>query len=122
MAVLDYANGTRLATVANVPSDVPIVNTQTDRIVLASGTGLVQCFRETGLPFPLVHYQIEPQKKAAKPVLKAPGQKSEEKAVPAEGDPFAPGAKPATPAADPFADPAAKPAAPPAAGDPFATP
>jgi outer membrane protein assembly factor BamB len=124
LVVLDNATGTRLGAIANVPNDIPIVNTQTDRIVLASGTGLVQCFREANLPFPVVHYHIEPQKKTAKPVPKAPGQKTDENAPPKEVDPFAPGARPATPAAgDPFAEPpAAKPAAPRPGGDPFATP
>jgi outer membrane protein assembly factor BamB len=125
LAILDTATGSRLGTITGIPSEVPVLNAQTDRILLVSTTGLVQCLREINLPFPVVHYQIEPQKKVAKPVPKTTAQKSEEKpAQPADADPFAPGAtKPAAAApTDPFAaPPPAKPAAPPGA-NPFGSP
>jgi outer membrane protein assembly factor BamB len=127
LAVLDAATGRRLGTVPAPHSDIPVLNTQTDRILLVSSTGLVQCLRETDLPFPVVHYMIEPQKKAAKAAPQAQGQKTDAKdqQMP-DNDPFGPGGgKPAAaPAAsaDPFAAPAAKPAAPAAGADPFATP
>jgi len=127
LVILDTASGSRLGAIANVPSDVPVLNTQTDRILLVSSTGMVQCLRETSLPWPLVHYQIEPQRKAARPMAKSGKSKADDKTAPLnDTDPFGPsGAKPAAPPAgtDPFADPApAKPAAPAAGGDPFAKP
>jgi len=129
LVILDTATGSRLGAVTAPQSDVPFLNTQTDRILLVSSTGLLQCLRETNLPFPLVHYQIEPQKKAANLAPRVQSQKGPEKTEPKEADPFAPGAAkpdaapPAAGVSDPFADPApAKPAAPPAGADPFATP
>ena len=126
--ILDTSTGSRLGTITGIVNDVPVLNAQTDRILLVSSTGLVQCLREINLPFPVVHYQIEPQQKITKAAPKTEAQKSEDKAAPAgDTDPFGPGAtKPATPSAgatDPFAaPPATKPAAPPAGADPFAKP
>lgn len=125
LVILDAASGSRLGAIAGAGGDVPVTNTQTDRILLVTSTGLVQCLRETNLPFPVVHYQIEPQQKVARPAPKVEGQKAEEKpAAAADADPFggAPGKPAAPPAAtDPFAAPGAKPAAPPG-GDPFGRP
>jgi putative pyrroloquinoline-quinone binding quinoprotein len=125
LVVLDTATGSRLGAIAGVPSDVPLMNAQTDRLILVSSTGLVQCFREANLPWPVVHYLIEPQKKIAKPLPSTQGPKTEEKSTaPTETDPFAPTGNQPPPrpaAADPFAAPAAaKPAGP--AADPFAAP
>jgi outer membrane protein assembly factor BamB len=129
LAILDAATGSRLGTVAAPQSDAPFLNTQTDRIFLVSSTGLVQCLRETNLPFPIVHYRIEPREKVAKVVPTKRGSKTEEKSEQKEADPFGdsptrPSSPPAAAGADPFAAPAApKPATPPPPGDnPFATP
>jgi hypothetical protein len=106
LAILDTASGTRVGTIPSVPSDMRFSNAQTDRIFLVSSTGLLQCLHEVNLPWPVVHFQIEPQKKAATVALpKKPEDKSSQ---PAESDPFGPagGSKPAAPAApgaDPFA-------------------
>jgi hypothetical protein len=134
LAVLDAASGSRLASIPNVHSELPLINTQTDRILLVNSTGLVQCLREADLPWPVVHYQIEPQKKLSKAKSKEPKAKTEEKTDQKDIDPFATGGgKPAAtapavapPAAspDPFAVPpvaGAKPGTPPS-GDPFANP
>src|SRR5262245_4341988 len=118
LAILDTASGTRVGTVPSVPADMPFLNPQTDRIFLVSSTGLLQCLHEVNLPWPLVHYQIEPFKKPTVTPPKMPGQKTSQ---PVENDPFGPaGGKSAPPATDPFGE-SAKPAAPAAAGgDPFA--
>src|SRR5439155_12922759 len=93
LAILDTSTGSRLGTVTGIVSDVPVLNAQTDRILLVSSTGLVQCLREINLPFPVVHYQIEPQQKITKAAPKTEAQKSEDKAAPAgDTDPFGPGA------------------------------
>ena len=114
LAILDTATGTRVGTLTGVRADVPVLNSQTDRILLVHSSGLIQCLREINNPFPVVHYQIEPQHKAtAKAPPKGEAKKTQDQQPPSQDtiDPFAP----TTPA---------KPAAPPAAGgDPFgATP
>jgi len=119
LAILDAATGSRLGSVPSVPADTPFLNSQTDRIFLVNSTGLLQCLRETSLPWPVVHYQIEPQRKATIALPKKPDEKSEQ---PKDNDPFGPaGGKPAGSTTDPFAEPAKPAAAPRAAGaDPFA--
>jgi outer membrane protein assembly factor BamB len=127
LAILDAETGSRLATVPGIVSDLPLMNIQTDRLVLVSGTGMVQCFREAQRPFPLVHFVIEQPTQAARPAPRTATPKTDDtQPQPAATDPF--DAAPARPAAppppagdDPFgAPPAAAP--PPPAGDPFGTP
>jgi outer membrane protein assembly factor BamB len=117
LAILDTVSGSKLGSIAVGQLDMPFMNVDTDRIILASSTGLVQCFREANLPWPVTHFRSDvPQKEA--PAAKQPPQQ------PAGG----PAPAPMPPAADPFgtSDPfAPKPAtpAPPAGGavpDPFA--
>jgi hypothetical protein len=98
-------------------NDVPVVNVQTDRILLATATGLIQCLREADLPFPVVHYEME-----AAPPVKGPAKPATEGQDPQQPE------KPADPfgnAPDPFAAGGTRPAAAPAAGgaaaDPFGT-
>jgi outer membrane protein assembly factor BamB len=129
LAILDAQSGSRLATAANLTSDLPLMNTQTDRLVLISGTGMVQCLREADRPFPQVHYLIEPPAKVGRPTPRpgAPKPDDAQPQPPAQTDPFdaappRPSAPPPPASDDPFAaPPAAAPAAP--AADPFgATP
>jgi hypothetical protein len=113
LVILDAATGSRLGAVPAPQTDLPVLNTQTDRILLVSSTGLMQCFRETNRPFPVVHYLIEPRQKVVKAAPKSQTQKAEEKTEPTtDADPFGsgapkPAAKPAAEGADPFATPAA---------------
>ena len=119
LVLLDPATGSRLGTLPASQWDASFMNVQTDRIILASSTGLVQCLRESNQPFPLLHYWL-PANKAAVPTKlpTRPAEKTEPSTSPST-DPFGG-------AADPFAAPGAKPAeapaAAPAAADPFATP
>jgi outer membrane protein assembly factor BamB len=121
IAILDAASGSRLGSLPAAASNVPLLNPQTDRIFLVTSAGFIQCLRETERPWPVVHFQIEPQEKAVKRTPTTSGAKPDEKKEQAT-DPFgAPGAPASTPpAADPFGDPAAAPPAAPAAADPFA--
>ena len=137
IAVIDLKSGSRLATVSASRLDVKFLNQKTDRIIVGDSTGLLQCFRESRLHWPIVHEAIEPKKKAVPslPTTPAPGTTEPAPGTapadpfavpPAGGDPFAP-AKPApaaAPAGDPFAAPMtpATPAPKPADADPFATP
>ena len=106
---------------------MPVLNTQTDRIVLASSTGLIQSLRESSKPWPIVHYMIEPMRRQApRPLSKTSKAKAEMEAelAPTTSDPFnAPGAPaaPVNPLSDPFSDPNAppRPVAPPAGANPF---
>lgn len=109
LAILDTATGSRLGGIPSVPCDVPVLNAQTDRILLVSSTGLVQCLRETNLPWPVVHYKIEPPQKTAKTQPKT-GPKTDDKSLPpADTDPFgSPSGKSTSPppaaGPDPFAE------------------
>jgi hypothetical protein len=119
LVILDRATGSPLGMIAAPLLDVPILNNQTDRVILASSSGLVQCFREAARPFPTIHYMIEAKERDAKPA-KPEAPKTEEKTQPTtpktENDPFGG-------AADPFGGAPARPAAPPAAAaDPFGGP
>src|SRR5262245_1230673 len=127
LVILDADSGSRVGGIPAIPADIPIMNTQTDRIILASSTGLVQSLRESALPWPVVHYFVEPQRRTPRPLSKLGTPKAGDQTapLPATSDPFGtPGAAPAptAPLADPFADPnaAPRPAAPPPARDPFA--
>lgn len=107
LAILDAASGALIGTLPAQSLDLHVMNVQTDRILIGTNSGMLQCLRETGNYWPVVHFG---KLKAKKPTQPTKG-----------------GAKPAAdgdkPAADPFAAPAADPFAAPAAGaDPFAAP
>jgi hypothetical protein len=113
IAVLRAQSGVRLDTIPLRGMDIKLINSQTDRIYLASKRGLLQCLHELELAQPLRH-NLPPE-----PVAEQPGAEEEPAAEPAADD------APAD-AADPFATPPAddaNPFAAPAAGDnPFAAP
>jgi outer membrane protein assembly factor BamB len=115
LLALDAATGSRIGSLRVGRSEVPVLNSQTDRIFLVTPTGHIQCLREVGRPWPVVHYQIEHEKKTAK-TPQLPATKKEAKPA-GQSDPFG--------GADPFGGsaPATPASPPPAAGaDPFATP
>ena len=122
LTILETATGSKLGTIATGQVDMPYMNVDTDRIILASSTGLVQCFREANLPWPVSHMRSDAAK-TGMPAVKTPEAQPPAGGatpMPVNPDPFAGGA------ADPFAAPA-KPMPmpkPPAGGepDPFATP
>ncbi len=106
--ILDAQSGSRLGSIYASDLNLKYTNVLTDRIIIGTRTGLIQCIRERGLVYPVAHQQLEPiAPPAAQP----------------KGGPGAPAAKPA---ADPFADPGAvdpfggdAPAAPKPEADPF---
>ena len=65
LTILETATGSRLGTIAVGQLDMPFLNVETDRIILASSTGLVQCFREANLPWPVAHMRSEAAMKAS---------------------------------------------------------
>jgi outer membrane protein assembly factor BamB len=116
LTILDAATGSRLGTIFAGQIDFPFLNVQTDRILLVTSTGMVQCLRESNLSFPVTHYRFEVKKavQPAKTTTPRAGDKTEPTPTPGKADPFA----------DPFGAPAPK-SAPPAAEqavDPFAPP
>jgi hypothetical protein len=74
VAVLDARSGARLDVMPAVSMPIKLTNLDTDRIYLATGSGLIQCLHESELSDPIVHRtraQMEaealPAKKEAKP-------------------------------------------------------
>ena len=72
--VLDGKNGTLLDTIATESLPVKLTNSETDRILVASATGLIQCLHEVGLAQPLVRRLpvAEEQLASAAPQAKKP--------------------------------------------------
>jgi hypothetical protein len=125
LTILETATGSKLGTINTNQIDMPFLNVETDRIILASSTGLVQCFREASLPWPVSHMRSEAAMKGL-PAVKTPTAQPPAGGaapMPMPPDPFGGGAA----AADPFAPkptPMPPTPMPPAGGapDPFATP
>lgn len=89
IVVLSTASGARLDTIPAAGLDIKLVNTQTDRIYLATSTGLIQCLHETELSEPIVHRQ-PPEPVAEEPAAEeeaAEEPEAEEQAAPVD-DPF----------------------------------
>ncbi len=120
LSILDAKTGARIALMGTNQLDVFYSNTLTDRIIVGTTTGVVQCLHETELRWPLVHVTLVEAEQKRRPEIKQEGLDAKTKPSgaepkPAAGgeDPFGEGgAKPAADAADPFGDGAApKPAA-----------
>jgi outer membrane protein assembly factor BamB len=96
LTVLDTASGARLGSL-EIPglTDFTIRNTASDRIYLATATGMLQCLREITQPKPIEHvpgFAIAPKpKEGAAPATPADGSFPTDGSTPAA---------PATPAAD----------------------
>jgi outer membrane protein assembly factor BamB len=123
LVVIDARSGSRVASISAPELEVRMVNTETDRIVVGTPSGLLQCFREIDRKWPeirLMRDAANPPKKAEKPSEKkdegGKAKPSTEDAKPEGDDPFAKtpagGKKPGEEAAP--ADGAA-----PATADPF---
>lgn len=102
--ILDRASGTLLGRINFRGATVPLVNQETDRLYLASPTGLIQCLHETGLeepiryaPPPLPENLDAADAAAGAGTPAATGEAQPETAEPATDGPFA------TPDDDPFA-------------------
>lgn len=124
--ILRAKTGARIGSMPAMTADLNFVNTQTDRIFFGSKTGVLQCLREEGQEFPLLHIALrEPEDESTAPRPRAPGPRPME--TPAEDvDPFGgnatkpAAAAPADASEDPFGAPAAP--APPAPKPPSNTP
>lgn len=121
LVVIDARSGSRVASISAPELEVRMVNTETDRIVVGTPSGLLQCFREIDHKWPeirLMRDGTSPKKAAKTAEKKEEGETAKpmaEEAPAGEPDPFSrppAGAKkpatPATPAAEkpvPGADP-----------------
>ncbi|MGE0759809.1 MAG: PQQ-binding-like beta-propeller repeat protein [Pirellulaceae bacterium] len=106
LTILDVASGAELGSLSTEQCDLSFLNLKTDRIVLGTSSGMLQCLREVAQDVPLVHIPLVTQEPAAKPRARR---------KPATGDAEAPASGPANPFESNPA-PAAKPTA-----DPFST-
>ncbi len=97
LAAYDLAGGRSLGAIPLPTNDLPVHNSVTDRVYLATSTGLLQCLRETGLAKPLVHapgFAIPPKPQPGA----APAAPADATAPPAEGAaPAAPAGAPGNP-------------------------
>jgi hypothetical protein len=130
LAILDAKSGGLIGTLPMRSLDLHVMNIQTDRILIGSSTGMLQCLRETGNYWPVVHFgAVGAKKKKPTQPVRGGAKPADDGGKPAGADPFAappagadPFAPPAGGAADPFAPPAAAPMPMGAAPDPFAPP
>ena len=123
LLIVDRNSGNIQGTMPMGAQDVILHNQATDRLILATSTGLLQCLHETKLTLPYVH-EVEAEKLSSKrpDVIVDPGDKTLDKPMdmPMDNDPFG---APAKPADDPFGAPApAAPDKPAAEEDPFGAP
>ena len=125
LAILDAQSGGLVGSLPALALDMHVFNQQTDRILIGTRGGLIQCLRESAAYYPTIHFGEVKVKAAAPREGDKPAETSEPTGERPASDPFsAPGG------ADPFAPaPARAPAGgdkpepmPPAAADPFAAP
>lgn len=86
--VLSAASGARLDTIPTHGLDIKFLNTQTDRIYLATATGLIQCLHEVELAEPILHVKPPQAPAEAPPAQEQPADQ------PAPDQPPAPAADP----------------------------
>jgi len=121
LAILETATGARVSDIPTIEYDLYVLNSLTDRLYVGSRNGTIQCLREVGNRWPIIHTAIGKGVKARpKPVAKPADGNADPGVKPEPGDdPFAaPAPKPKGGAGDdPFAAPPAKPAGKPKPGD-----
>ena len=125
LLVLNLATGARLDMIPLPPMPIKVINEQTDRLYLATSTGLIHCLREQELVEPIRHRQVkEPaEDKPAEnmPHGNKPNGNKQGAEVPPNGQQPAGQPDPLSDDTDPFADDANDPAADPldGGGNPF---
>ena len=104
LAALDADTGQLVGQIYLNPNDRVFENNQTDRIYIATRSGVLQCLREAEAVLPVLH-QVEPTKEAPQEEAKGEEGAKKEKTEAGPIDPFAHGAKDegkAKPSANPF--------------------
>ena len=109
IVVLDAASGSRLSSIIAPSLNLRMINQETDRLIVGTKSGMIQCFREIGRPWPEARILRQPPLPRAKDDKPTKGKQKGGAATPADVDPFgAPAAGAAPPAgaapagADPF--------------------
>lgn len=88
LVILEAATGGRIGVVDTGLQDIYFANMLSDRIYLATQTGLIQCVRETQLRWPLLHAAAAEEEQNKPPEIEMEGiQKPEPKPVQPAGDP-----------------------------------
>ncbi len=117
LLILDIASGARIDSVYTGPLPVRLSNDRTDRIYLASETGLIQCLHELERPEPMRHNVLVPERRPVQQEAlqeglpePPPAREQPDRPQPPGADPFGAAPQPPppaqdAPAADPFADP-----------------
>ncbi|HZL91637.1 MAG TPA: PQQ-binding-like beta-propeller repeat protein [Pirellulaceae bacterium] len=125
IVVLDAVSGSRVGSILAPSLDLRPINQETDRLIVGTSRGMIQCFREIDKQWPEVRILRQPPLPRAKKDDKK-GKQKEGETAPMPIDPFSapPATTPPAGATDPFggaAPPAggAGGAAPPAGADPF---
>ena len=67
LAILDAASGALIGTLPAQSLDLQVMNVQTDRILIGTNSGMLQCLRETGNYWPVVHFGQLKKKKPTQP-------------------------------------------------------
>ena len=89
--VLDAKNGARLDAIPGAALPIRLMNTETDRLYLATDTGLIQCLHEIELAEPIQHGQArkpQPKKPAVKQETLTQAEKEEAEKPAGEANPF----------------------------------
>lgn len=91
LLILDAQSGARLGALATEYLPLKVLNFETDRIYLATSSGMIQCLHELALTEPFVHGIVGPPLDAVEePAAEGEGKAKDEKAMPAAdpNDPF----------------------------------
>ncbi|MEO8498808.1 MAG: hypothetical protein ABI614_27420, partial [Planctomycetota bacterium] len=92
LIIFDIKSGGRLGALSTESLDIRMVNYQTDRILLGSSTGLIQCMREVGAEWPTIRaggLEAKPENEAAETAAEAAAPAADDKpAAPPAGDLF----------------------------------
>jgi hypothetical protein len=112
LIILDAKTGGRIATMDLGLLDVYYPNLQTDRILLGTKSGVIQCLRERDLQWPMLHVSLEEEEEPTRPEIKQEGlQPADPQPKPDPGQPAG--------GTNPFGNPFGGGATPPAGNNPF---
>jgi outer membrane protein assembly factor BamB len=91
LTAVDGTTGSRIGTLPTETLDMAYVNKETDRIFIGTRSGVIQCVREIGQRWPLIHVGLAEEEAPQKPVRKK-AQPAEEEPMKADENPFGGGA------------------------------
>jgi hypothetical protein len=89
IAILDSRSGAKIGSFPALNQDFRFQNMISDRLIIGTSTGLIQAFRETSRPWPLIHSNVdELKKKAVVEVKQGPAAGGNENPMGNAPDPF----------------------------------